>query len=124
MLGWRPVTLPLSTSFFLSSAVELSLRQPLPKRFSWKRRDEHVAFGASVGTFSWHPLGASTLEAGVVRMPPSMVESVESQSPWAARLSGRWAADKVMGAVTFNTTSAAVQVGISDLNGIFYWWLR
>ncbi len=123
-LGWRPLTVPLTEQLFVSTNVEVSMRHPPVRQLTWARRTAHLAYGATFGSFAWHPLGTTTVEAGVYRMPTLMAAATGSDSTWAARVSGRWVSDKVFGAVAANRSSITVQVGLSDLNGLVYWWLR
>lgn len=123
-LGWRPLTVPLTDAVYIGSSMELSVRQPPISEFTWTGRREHLAWGASVGTFAWHPARTTSVEIGAYKMSRRMADAVGSEGRWSIRTSGRWLGDKVLGAVAVNRSSFTVQLGLSDLNGIVYWIVR
>lgn len=125
VVGWRPVTLTFGTRVFMSTSLEWAPTRTRNERIEPGTEPGRVGLGASVGSFAWRPLKATTIEAGVYHMPEVMTRTLGWQDQWAGRVSARWFSDKLtLGVVGRKRGEWAVQLGLSDLNGIVYWWLR
>lgn len=119
--GWRPLTWLVGDKVFFSSQLELSLRD-LP---AWK-----WGGGVSVGTFALPRVAA--VEVGVTRLPRPVAERFMPPSTWdhdrpgriAARLAIRAFADKIQVTMIGWEKAFSFGVGVNDLNGMLFWWIR
>jgi predicted acylesterase/phospholipase RssA len=133
--GWRPLTvIPCKARFwlcdkvFLSSQLELSLRD---YRFSETFKTlEPWGWGVSVGTFAKKSFAA--VEIGALRLPSPTADKLmprsrwkgEHANPWIGRAAFRFAADKVQVTVLARKHVLTVGLGLNDVNGLIFWWLR
>jgi hypothetical protein len=125
VVGWRPVTVPVATSVFLSSAIEWVPTVTQNERIPEGEKPGRVGYGASIGSFTLRPLKASTVEVGAYYMPEVMAITLGRKDQWTGRVSARWLADKVSVSVMGHKRGAwAVQLGLSDLNGLAFWLIR
>jgi hypothetical protein len=113
---------------FLGSQLELSLRD---YRFSDTfKSGEPWGWGVSVGSFAIKSFAA--VEVGAMRLPQPTADRLVPVSrwegshanPWVGRAAFRVGADKVQITVLAKKRVFTVGLGLNDVNGLIFWWLR
>jgi hypothetical protein len=122
--GWRPIVVRTAEQISLNSTVELSRYRDLT---TTEGRKWDVAWGGSVGTHAWTIPFFSYTEVGLLRSHHILSqESKPVDGPFSVyHVTGRMLGDKVQLSARWADGRAwSASLGLSDLNGLLYWWLR
>jgi Patatin-like phospholipase len=130
-LGWRPLTWNLGKDIFLGSTLDLSLRW---LSSSSKFTNSQFGYGASIGSYSLPlPLiGAKHVDVGPYWMSRPQAAALAGvdftqadRSPrLVVRASARVFADKLQVTALWRPRHFTMSVGLSDVNGLLFWWIR
>ncbi len=126
--GWRPLLWRPAEELYVTSRFELSKYQDQTDTSRPGRKYWDTGFGLSVGSNVWTPKGFSSIELGVIgtrHIVNQELQGVPDKRIGVLHLTGRTFTEKVQFDVRWRKGRAiTASVGISDVNGILYWWLR